>query len=152
MEIYERLIAVRNQFNESQAQFSQRLGLAQSTYANYEKGIRSIPDDLKIKLTQFGINLTWLIAGIGEMYLEESSGHDITSDDFSDAIRFKKEFSNVYELWEKSKSEHVSGGCALCDTVHQLNTERTIKLKGYAEVLVHEQIAEDNHKENTNAG
>lgn len=55
--------------NLSQAKFASKFGLPQSTYAQYEKGGRSVPDDLKILLSQLGIDLNWLITGKGSMYL-----------------------------------------------------------------------------------
>lgn len=69
MEICGRLKLVRDEFEESQAKFSKRLGIAQNTWGQYEIGKRSIPDDLKQQLADMGINLHWLITGEGPMYL-----------------------------------------------------------------------------------
>lgn len=49
----ERLIHLRKNKNISQGQMAKILGITQQAYCNYEKGIRQIPDDLKIKLADF---------------------------------------------------------------------------------------------------
>ncbi len=73
MEINYRLKQIRKEFGLSQAKFALKFNLPQSTYAQYEKGGRAIPDNLKLVLSQFGINMNWLIAGKGNMYFEENS-------------------------------------------------------------------------------
>ena len=73
MEIQDRLKQIRGLYSESQAKFAARFGLPQSTYAPYEKGARSVPDEIKIKLNEMGINLNWLITGNGPMYVSEES-------------------------------------------------------------------------------
>lgn len=86
MQINDRLRLVREEMKLSQAKFASKFGLAQSTYAQYEKGGRSVPDDLKVLLNQLGVNMNWLISGEGPMYLGEGqeavyklpSGREIT--------------------------------------------------------------------------
>jgi SOS-response transcriptional repressor LexA len=53
----------------SQAQFAGEFGLEQTTLSKYEKGTLNIPDTIKLKLGEFGINLHWLLTGEGEMFL-----------------------------------------------------------------------------------
>lgn len=72
MSINYRLKQIRESFGLSQAKFAIKFNLPQSTYAQYEKGGRSIPDSLKQELSQFGINMNWLINGIGNMYINDS--------------------------------------------------------------------------------
>ena len=69
----ERLILIRSSWNESQAVFARKLGLKQPVYARYETGDRTLPDDVKGKISQLGINLHWLITGEGEMFLEKEA-------------------------------------------------------------------------------
>ena len=71
MTINDRLRLIRESLQESQAKFSSRFGLPQTTYANYELNKRSIPDELKMNLAAMGINLHWLITGEGEMTLKD---------------------------------------------------------------------------------
>lgn len=71
MEINDRLRLIRDRKGESQAKYAIRFGLPQSTYAQYEKGGRSIPDELKMQLAQMGINIHWLVTGDGPMYLDD---------------------------------------------------------------------------------
>jgi phage repressor protein C with HTH and peptisase S24 domain len=68
MEINCRLKLIREYHNESQAKFAIRFDLPQSTYAQYEKGGRSIPDDLKQQLAELGVDMNWLITGQGDMF------------------------------------------------------------------------------------
>lgn len=70
MQPNDRLREVRMDTEMSQAQFARMFGLPQSTYAQYEKGGRSIPDELKASIsTALNINLHWLITGNGSKYL-----------------------------------------------------------------------------------
>jgi len=79
MTINDRLRLIRELMKESQAKFSSRFGLPQTTYANYELNKRSVPDELKNELASIGINLHWLITGNGDMYLNGSGNTDIVS-------------------------------------------------------------------------
>jgi phage repressor protein C with HTH and peptisase S24 domain len=68
--IGERLKKVRIRLGyKSQDAFSEKLGTTQTTLSKYEKGITELPDDLKIKISGFGINIHWLVTGEGEMLL-----------------------------------------------------------------------------------
>ncbi len=69
-----RLKLIRQEKKMSQRDFGQLLGIAQTTYANYENDKASVPDDLKRKFAQMGVNLHWLITGEGSMTLDESFG------------------------------------------------------------------------------
>lgn len=65
-----RLRELRDSLNISQKKMGAILGIAQTTYANYESGKANIPDELKIKLIgEFDLNINWLLTGIGSMYL-----------------------------------------------------------------------------------
>jgi SOS-response transcriptional repressor LexA len=65
-----RLREIRLRLNKgSQAQFAGEIGLEQTTLSKYEKGSLNIPDGIKLKLGEFGINLHWLLTGEGEMFL-----------------------------------------------------------------------------------
>jgi phage repressor protein C with HTH and peptisase S24 domain len=71
--INDRLKAIRHAEGYSQALFAKKLDLPQNTYCQYEIGKRSIPDVVKIKLSSVeGINLHWLLTGMGPMYLLRS--------------------------------------------------------------------------------
>lgn len=67
--VNERLRLIRSSLELSQKAFGDKLGIPQTTYANYESGKASIPDDLKQKLADINVNLHWLITGQGPMYL-----------------------------------------------------------------------------------
>ncbi|MDR1836392.1 MAG: helix-turn-helix domain-containing protein [Treponema sp.] len=57
----------------TQKAFSERLGLKYQSYVNYEKGERSLPDEIKLKLFEMGVNISWLITGQGNPLLDEQS-------------------------------------------------------------------------------
>jgi len=68
--IGERLKKVRISLNKgNQDQFATELGINQATLSKYEKGTSETPDEIKIILGRYGINLHWLISGEGEMFL-----------------------------------------------------------------------------------
>ena len=86
MEIFHRLREIREFMGISQGKFAEALGLSQSTYANYEKGIRGIPDKVKIKISQLGINMNWFIMGGGEMFRPEEEPESDEDDDLPDEM------------------------------------------------------------------
>ncbi len=54
----------------TQVQFSQKIGTSQNVYTRYETGKLDLPDHIKNKLHQIGVNLNWLITGDGTMFQE----------------------------------------------------------------------------------
>ena len=79
----ERLRQIRLSLGGSQKAFSERFGIAQQTYANYETGKTSIPDEIKQKLAQMGIDIHWLVTGEGEMIHKVSASQQIKSKEVS---------------------------------------------------------------------
>jgi DNA-binding XRE family transcriptional regulator len=68
-----RLKIIRNRLNmKNQSQFAEKLGITQTTLSKYEKGTSDIPDDVKLKIGSFGVNLHWLLTGMGVMFLSET--------------------------------------------------------------------------------
>ena len=66
-----RLKEIRNSQGLSQKDFGLIMGIAQTSYANYESGRSSIPASLLESLAEkLNINLNWLITGEGPMYLD----------------------------------------------------------------------------------
>ena len=73
----ERMKLIRESTGLSQKGFGERLGIPQTTYANYESNKSQVPDEIKQHLARFGINLHWLITGEGTMQLDS----DLTVED-----------------------------------------------------------------------
>lgn len=72
--IEQRLKTIRNSVGLSQKEFGAIMGIAQTSYANYENGRSSIPASLLEMLSaKLNINLNWLITGEGSMYLNEGN-------------------------------------------------------------------------------
>jgi len=71
MAIGDRMKKIRTLEGNSQTSFALKFGLSQSTYAPYETGKRAVPDELKQKLAQMGINIHWLVTGEGSMFLDK---------------------------------------------------------------------------------
>ena len=67
----ERLREIRQNTGKSQREFSNLFNIAQQTYANYELGKSSIPENLYLELAQMGINIHWLVTGEGSMFLDK---------------------------------------------------------------------------------
>jgi len=55
----------------NQTEFANELGITQTVLSKYETGTVDIPDELKIKISELGVNLHWLILGNGEMFLQK---------------------------------------------------------------------------------
>ena len=69
-----RLKELRDSLKLSQKKMGDMLGIAQTTYANYESGKANIPDELKTKLiNSVGLNVNWLLTGNGEMIVSAVS-------------------------------------------------------------------------------
>jgi phage repressor protein C with HTH and peptisase S24 domain len=64
-----RLKEVRNRLGyKTQEPFAVKIGTSQTTLSKYENGTIDIPDDLKIKISELGINIHWLVTGEGDMF------------------------------------------------------------------------------------
>lgn len=80
MDINDRLRLIRLDLQLSQAKFAAKYGIPQSTYAQYEKGGRSVPDELKESISNsLKVNLNWLITGKGDMYLNDHQTDSIVT-------------------------------------------------------------------------
>jgi SOS-response transcriptional repressor LexA len=68
-----RLRNLREAFNQTQAEFAEKLGIPRTSLANYENGT-SIPGDLicTLKLI-FTVNVDWFLTGEGEMFSPQKS-------------------------------------------------------------------------------
>ncbi len=72
-EIANRLRKVRQELDLTQQQFCDKIEVSRGTFSRYESGLRSLPDEVKQKLLQFGVNLHWLLTGNGPMFLNQES-------------------------------------------------------------------------------
>lgn len=64
IEFGRRLASIRQNSKLSQSQIAQKLNIAQSTYAGYEKGVRKIPLEIIVQLSKIlNISPTVLILG-----------------------------------------------------------------------------------------
>lgn len=59
---------VRNHLVETQTVFVERFGLSRHDKANYGLGQCDIPTKVLAELDRIGINLSWLLNGLGEMF------------------------------------------------------------------------------------
>ena len=72
--IDERIEQVRKKLGFSTKMlFAEKLGLKYQTYVNYETGKRTLPDKVKAKFLEMGINISWLISGEGEMLIKKEN-------------------------------------------------------------------------------
>ncbi len=72
-----RIKEIRNEFQMTQQQFANRLGIKRSNVGKYETNV-NIPSDAVISLIckEFNINEEWLRTGTGEKYLHASDLQD----------------------------------------------------------------------------
>jgi SOS-response transcriptional repressor LexA len=59
---------------KNQTIFAEKLDITQTSLSKYEIGTVDIPDEVKAKIGELGINLNWLLLGIGEKFLSASNG------------------------------------------------------------------------------
>jgi transcriptional regulator with XRE-family HTH domain len=66
--VYERIKEVRNKFNLSQVEFSERIFLSKSFYGDIEIGKKKLNDRIIFIISkQFNVNEDWIRNGRGEM-------------------------------------------------------------------------------------
>lgn len=67
-----RLQKIRKKLKLSQEEIAIETGITYRAYTSYERGDRKPSFEFLIKLIEkYNVNLNWLIAGIGEMFLDE---------------------------------------------------------------------------------
>lgn len=71
MSIGDRLRKIREEKGLNQGDFASFLNISQQNLSNYEKNKRDIPEQIKIKLQQNGVNLNWLISGYGAPFIKK---------------------------------------------------------------------------------
>lgn len=57
---------------KNQTEFAEKIGIKQGSLSKYERGTNEIPDDVKIKLSQLGLNIHWLVTGEGDLFTEST--------------------------------------------------------------------------------
>lgn len=129
-----RIRLVREHFELSQADFAKKIGIKQTSVSSYERERLSIPDEIKVALIQIGVSISWLLTGEGEMFRGENS---VENDGFRRAV------PDVYSLYKENqelkRAAETAEGCRLCPKVNRMDRERSVKLEGYADVLLMEQ-------------
>ncbi|GEM_PF-2290255 len=87
--ISKRLTELRKKQDMSQADFAERMGTNKVQVSRYETGERTPTVDYIIKLVEvFKINTNWLIAGNGEMFLDqEKRAKEPKDDGFDETIK-----------------------------------------------------------------
>ena len=150
--IGERIRLFRESLGKNQREFSEMLKIKQQSLSKYENGALNLPDEVKIDFLKYGVNLSWLLTGKGAMTQEMPEQSEFNRKEDTKNSFFENTFPDVHKIWEENQQlkQQEGKGCEVCDVVHHLNPERTIKLKGYAEALLHEQevekIGEVNHR------
>ena len=62
---------IRESLGLSRKEFAVKLGLPYRTYQNWELGQSEPNMESLVKMLKVGINISWLLTGEGEMFLEE---------------------------------------------------------------------------------
>ena len=76
----ERIKALRKRLKMSQQEFGERIGVKQTTIANYENGARQpIEAIISTICRTFHVNESWLRDGVGEMYAKQDLEKQIES-------------------------------------------------------------------------
>jgi phage repressor protein C with HTH and peptisase S24 domain len=71
--VSDRFKTVREYLKISQQQFALQLGTTQRNISKYETGLTGVPDEIKEKLADIGINLHWFVTGFGEMFISSKN-------------------------------------------------------------------------------
>lgn len=81
----ERIIELRKVLNLSQTEFSEKIGIKQTSLSEIERGINSVRDTHIITICSiFSVNEDWLRNGIGEMFTYNTKRFNDFFEVFSD--------------------------------------------------------------------
>lgn len=91
-----------------QSIIADHIGVAQNTYANYENGKRSVPDDIKLKLADFfGVSLDYLFGRSDVIWPQRRAAH---RDDCPNSERLSLTQAEILKECEKlspAQQNHV---------------------------------------------
>ncbi|MBR6421963.1 helix-turn-helix domain-containing protein [bacterium] len=77
----ERLRELREAFGFTQSEMAERIGMKQSNYSLIESGATKIPQILFVALAELGVNINWLMTGIGtRLVMPEEMREEIKKD------------------------------------------------------------------------
>ena len=86
--INERLCKIRKKLLLSQADISTQTGISYRAYSSYERGERKPSIEfLELLVTKFNINLNYLVAGIGEMFIANAQQFEQEQEVFAQKVR-----------------------------------------------------------------
>ena len=86
--ISERLCKIRKKLLLSQADISTQTGISYRAYSSYERGERKPSIEfLELLVTKFNINLNYLVAGIGEMFIANAQQFEQEQEVFAQKVR-----------------------------------------------------------------
>ncbi|MGI5090757.1 helix-turn-helix transcriptional regulator [Treponema sp. OMZ 805] len=71
---------------KTQSMFAERLGISQNALSKYESGTTELSDELKIKISRFGINIHWLVTGEGEIFIHKLPQNDVSIQEPKEAV------------------------------------------------------------------
>jgi SOS-response transcriptional repressor LexA len=129
--IGERLKKVRIGLDyQTQAPFAEKLGITQTTLSKYENGTSDIPDELKIKISEFGISLHWLVTGESDMLISSipaKSRQDITKSEGAKVPLLRQKVScGAGVNWESE--QNIQGYIDIFDMIPRLQIKRLFAL------------------------
>lgn len=74
IDVRDRLFQVRQENGLSQADFAKKIGIAQTSYSQIERGVNPVQDRyILLVCNQFGVNETWLRTGEGDMWQDDDA-------------------------------------------------------------------------------
>lgn len=77
MKLGDRLKILRDKLELNQKEMAKNLGIATSTYQNYERNERTAPETFIVTVsTAFEVSLSWLLLGEGEIFNKQPSAEE----------------------------------------------------------------------------
>lgn len=132
-----RLKLLRENLGLSQKEFGEMLGLAQTSYSNYEGGKSAVPSDvLEVLYKKVGVSIDWLVAGDGQMYRNDA----IRSENINDRLRKVREntglsqykFAEVFNLPQSTYAQYEKGGRSVPnDLIARLQVQYNLNLNWF---------------------
>lgn len=106
--LYPRLKEFRESLGLTQTEFGKSIGIAKSTYSNYETGLRDPKSDFWIAIAKtYGVTIDYLMGYSDNRY--QTAGNIQKAPSYSDeAMKLAYDFDNRLDSWGQKQVRHVT--------------------------------------------
>lgn len=100
----DRLKKIRQILCLNQKKFSEKLCIKQQNLSRYENANLDIPDSLKLKLVDIGVNMHWFFSGSGKAFMDDVANNS-KEERLRNILVENKELKKIVRNLEKENTE-----------------------------------------------